>query len=64
MPPDPELLAARGKYFEEAYDHLNFWSSVRMAEEAEQQYLVAAANKHHEEAKQVGFSGEGGIMTF
>jgi hypothetical protein len=40
VPPDPGLLAARSKYFEEAYDHLNFWSSVRLAEEAERQYFT------------------------
>jgi len=49
VPPDPGLLAARGKYFEEAYDHLNFWSSARLAEEAEQQYFTSIGNNHKDE---------------
>jgi hypothetical protein len=49
IPPDPELLATRGKYFEEAYGHLNFWSSVRMAEAAEHEYIAATGNKSHED---------------
>jgi len=48
VPPDPGLLAARSKYFEEAYDHLNFWSTARLAEEAERQYFTTVANNHHE----------------
>jgi len=54
VPPDPELLAARGKYFEEAYDHLNFWGSIRMAEEAEHQYFATIGNKNHQEENPVG----------
>ena len=56
VPPDPELLAARGKYFEEAYDHLNFWSSIHMAEEAEHQYFATVGNKHHPEENALGSS--------
>jgi ABC-type transport system involved in cytochrome bd biosynthesis fused ATPase/permease subunit len=51
VPVDPELLATRDKYFEEAYDHLNFWSSIRMAQEAEHQYLSTIKNKAHREDK-------------
>jgi len=54
VPPDPGLLATRSKYFEEAYDHLNFWSTVRLAEEAEQQYFTTVGNKPHEEGNPVG----------
>lgn len=54
VPPDPKLLAARGQYFEEAYDHLNFWSSIRMAEEAEHQYFETIGNKGHQEENPVG----------
>ena len=54
VPPDPGLLAARGKYFEEAYDHLNFWSTVRLAEEAERQYFTSVGNKRHEDENPVG----------
>jgi hypothetical protein len=43
----PKLLAARAKYFED--DHLNFWSPVRMAEEAEHQYFMTIANKDEKE---------------
>jgi tellurite resistance protein TehA-like permease len=53
VPPDPELLAARSKYFEEAYDHLNFWKSARLAEEAERQYFTTIANNHHEDENPV-----------
>lgn len=53
VPPDPKLLAARAKYFEEAYDHLNFWSSVRMAEEAEHQYFMTIANKDNKDTDTV-----------
>jgi len=54
VPPDPGLLAARGKYFEEAYDHLNFWSSARLAEEAEHQYFLTVGNNHHKDENPVG----------
>ena len=57
VPPDPELLAARGKYFEEAYDHLGFWSSTRLAEEAERQYFTTIRSKQQEEENPVGPSG-------
>lgn len=56
MPPDPELLAARGKYFEEAYDHLNFWGSIRMAEEAEHKYYAGIGSKERDEKNPVGSS--------
>jgi hypothetical protein len=38
VPPDPNILAARKKYFEDAYDHVNFWTTVRMADEAEHKF--------------------------
>lgn len=44
-PADPELLAAREKYFEEAYDHVNYWSSIRMAGKAEDQYLAKEVHR-------------------
>jgi len=39
VPPDPNLLAARKKFFEDAYDHVNFWCRVRMANETEREFL-------------------------
>jgi tellurite resistance protein TehA-like permease len=57
VPPDPKVLAARGQYFEEAYDHLNFWSSARMAEEAERQYFTTIGNKQHQDENPVAPSG-------
>lgn len=57
VPPNPELLAARGKYFEEAYDHLNFWGSIRMAEEAEHKYISSTGNKDHDDKNPAGPSG-------
>lgn len=57
VPPNPELLAARGQYFEEAYDHLNFWSSARLAEEAERQYFTTIGNKQHQDENPVAPSG-------
>ncbi|KIM83368.1 hypothetical protein PILCRDRAFT_819605 [Piloderma croceum F 1598] len=38
VPPDPNILAARKQYFEDAYDHVNFWTTVRMADEAEDKF--------------------------
>lgn len=55
VPPDPELLAARSKYFEEAYDQLNFWGSIRMAEEAEHQYIANNGNKDRDNEGPSGF---------
>lgn len=45
MPTDPGLLAARDECFEEKYDHLDFWSSNRLADEAEHKYLTTIKNK-------------------
>ena len=47
VPPDPKLLEIRGRYFEEAYDHLSFWTSAHLAEEAEQEYFAGVGNKQH-----------------
>ena len=54
VPPDPKLLAARSKYFEEAYDHLNFWSSIRLAEEAEREYFTTIGDDKHKDENPVG----------
>lgn len=42
IPPNPSLLAARSQYYEEAYDHMNFWSTAKMADDAEQQFNEAS----------------------
>lgn len=61
MPTDPELLAARDKYFEEAYDHVNFWTSIHLADRAEHQYLTTAKKKvHQEEIRTIDISAEAG----
>jgi hypothetical protein len=53
VPPDPKLLAVRGKYFEESYDHLNFWSSVRLAEEAEREYVTTTEDNRRKDENPV-----------
>jgi hypothetical protein len=42
VPPNPELLKLRSQYFEDAYDHANFWSTIRMADQAEHEFNAGA----------------------
>jgi hypothetical protein len=50
VPPDPKLLESRRRYFEDAYDHVNFWSTIRLADEAEREFQSGLRRTGKEEA--------------
>lgn len=54
VPPDPKLLASRARYFEDAYDHVNFWSTVRLADEAEREYKSGFTGRRADDKDEVG----------
>ena len=57
VPVDPQLLAARDKYFDEEYDHMSFWTSNRLAGEAEDKYLATIETKRRQEESPAESSG-------